>query len=160
MLPQMVIIYEPLLIIMGYIKVDLGVVVIISLWRVRVKGLPRQTKRDSKMMLFNLLLCFGCLCSCMYAAKVRYSNEFVVEVKGGPEVADEIAQRHGFKNLGKVHTVTCICIHIIVSSQIVREGPFLYGVQYVRHVLFYHQSFNKSNVYIVLHILYMYIYIY
>ena len=44
----------------------------------------------------------------MYAAKVRYSNEFVVEVKGGPEVAEEIAQRHGFKNLGKVRDYICI----------------------------------------------------
>ena len=78
----------------------------------------------------------------MYAAKVRYSNEFVVEVKGGPEVADEIAQRHGFKNLGKVIMiiVTCICMHIIVSSQIVREGPSLLGIQYVRHILFYQQK--------------------
>ena len=57
------------------------------------------------MMHLTLLLCFGCLYSCMYAANVRYSNEFVVEVKGGPEVADEIAQRHGFKNLGKVHNL-------------------------------------------------------
>ena len=54
------------------------------------------------MTSFTLLVLFGCLQVCIYADKTRYTNEWIVEVKGGPEVADEIAQRHGFKNLGKV----------------------------------------------------------
>ena len=45
----------------------------------------------------------GCLQVCIYADKVRYTNEWIVEVRGGSEVADEIAQRHGFRNLGKVY---------------------------------------------------------
>ena len=65
------------------------------------------------MTSFTLLVLFGCLHVCTtYADKTRYTNEWIVEVKGGPEVADEIAQRHGFKNLGKV---TIICKMIIVA---------------------------------------------
>ena len=46
----------------------------------------------------------GCLQMCIYADKVRYTNEWIVEVGGGgSEVADEIAQKHGFQNLGKVY---------------------------------------------------------
>ena len=54
------------------------------------------------MTSFTLLVLFSCLHACTYADKTRYTNEWIVEVKGGPEVADEIAERHGFKNLGKV----------------------------------------------------------
>ena len=53
---------------------------------------------------FTLMVFFaGCLQVCIYADKVRYTNEWIVEVRGGSEVADEIAQRHGFRNLGKVY---------------------------------------------------------
>ena len=39
---------------------------------------------------------------CINAEKGRYTNEWVVEVREGSDTADEIAQRHGFRNLGKV----------------------------------------------------------
>ena len=31
-----------------------------------------------------------------------YTNSFAVEIRGGEKEADELARRHGFKNLGKV----------------------------------------------------------
>lgn len=33
-----------------------------------------------------------------------YSNEFAVHVPDGPEVADEIARKHGFENKGQVRS--------------------------------------------------------
>ena len=63
-------------------------------------------RRDGKMVImsFSLIVFFaGCLQMCIYADKVRYTNEWIVEVGGGSEVADEIAQKHGFRNLGKVY---------------------------------------------------------
>ena len=53
---------------------------------------------------------------CTYGDKTRYTNEWIVEVKGGPEVADEIAQRHGFKNLGKVTSIIIIYKIIIMAT--------------------------------------------
>ena len=47
------------------------------------------------------MLSFCCLYACVSADRV-YINEWIVQVKGEPEVADEIAKRHGFQNLGKV----------------------------------------------------------
>ena len=34
--------------------------------------------------------------------KIRYSNDWAVEVHGGSEMADQIARRFGFTNLGQV----------------------------------------------------------
>ena len=45
----------------------------------------------------------GCLQMCICADKVRYTKEWIVEVGRGSKVADEIAQKHGFRNLGKVY---------------------------------------------------------
>ena len=42
-----------------------------------------------------VVLCVSCQCK-------EYTNSWAVEVIGGPEVADRIAQRHDFDNLGKV----------------------------------------------------------
>ena len=59
-----------------------------------------------KMTSFTLLVLFDYLHVYTYADKTRYTNEWIVEVNGGPEFADEIAariaDRHGFRNLGKV----------------------------------------------------------
>ena len=49
----------------------------------------------------SVLLSFCCLYACVSAERI-YINEWIVEVKGRPEFADEIARRHGFRNLGKV----------------------------------------------------------
>lgn len=32
----------------------------------------------------------------------RYTNSWAVEVRGGTEVADRVAERHGFVNAGRV----------------------------------------------------------
>ncbi|KAL5482092.1 hypothetical protein EMCRGX_G022375 [Ephydatia muelleri] len=42
-----------------------------------------------------VVLCVQCLCE-------EYTNSWAVEVIGGPEVADKIAERHDFVNLGRV----------------------------------------------------------
>jgi hypothetical protein len=34
--------------------------------------------------------------------KIRYSNDWAVEIHGGSEMADQIARRFGFINLGQV----------------------------------------------------------
>ena len=34
--------------------------------------------------------------------KIRYSNDWAVEIHGEPEMADQIARRFGFINLGQV----------------------------------------------------------
>ena len=39
---------------------------------------------------------------CIYADKVRYTSDWIVEVGGKIAVADEMAQKHGFRSLGKV----------------------------------------------------------
>lgn len=35
-----------------------------------------------------------------------YMNQFAVKIDGGQKVADEIASRHGFTNMGQVSNVT------------------------------------------------------
>ena len=37
--------------------------------------------------------------------KIRYSNDWAVEVHGGSEMADQIARRFGFINLGQVTSI-------------------------------------------------------
>ena len=59
-----------------------------------------MTRRTSSIILLALLS-FCCLYACVSADRV-YINEWIVQVKGEPEVADKIAKRHGFQNLGKV----------------------------------------------------------
>ena len=53
-----------------------------------------------------VLLC-SLLCSIVSLTQsqkivIRYSNSWAVEVTGGKDKADEIAERHGFINLGAV----------------------------------------------------------
>ena len=38
--------------------------------------------------------------------KIRYSNDWAVEIHGGSELADQIARRFGFINLGQVKLIT------------------------------------------------------
>jgi len=42
----------------------------------------------------------------------RYSNSWAVEVKGGHEVAEQLARKHGFINRGQVHDM-----HIVHVSE-------------------------------------------
>ena len=37
--------------------------------------------------------------------KIRYSNDWAVEIHGGSEMADHIARRFGFTNLGQVKLI-------------------------------------------------------
>ena len=46
-----------------------------------------------------LIVCALYVCN---AKKGRYTNEWVVQVREGSDTADDIARRHGFRNLGKV----------------------------------------------------------
>ena len=54
-----------------------------------------------------MLLVCGALALGCSAAKIRYSNSWAVEIRGGPEAADEMAQKHGFVNHGQVSFVGC-----------------------------------------------------
>ena len=72
----------------------------ITLWRAPLFSDCKMVITSISLMVFFV----GCLQMCIYADKVRYTNEWIVEVGGGgSEVADEIAQKHGFQNLGKVY---------------------------------------------------------
>ena len=39
---------------------------------------------------------------------VLFSNSWAVEVRGGPEVADDLARKHGFVNRGQVSVVIVV----------------------------------------------------
>ena len=41
--------------------------------------------------------------------KVRYSNDWAVEVSGGLSAANQLAARHGFVNLGQVSQLYALC---------------------------------------------------
>ena len=45
------------------------------------------------------------------SAKPSYSNSWAVEVRGGPEVANELARKHGFVNRGQVSSSSYYDIH-------------------------------------------------
>ena len=62
------------------------------------------------------MLSFCCLYACVSAERI-YINEWIVEVKGRPEFADEIARRHGFRNLGKVDQYYYIIYIYIYANQ-------------------------------------------
>ncbi len=42
------------------------------------------------------------------AAKPRYTNSWAVEVSGGSLAADELANKHGFVNLGQVSALAAV----------------------------------------------------
>ena len=54
----------------------------------------------------RLFLCLSCALLAYFlqasAAEPRYTNSWAVEVRGGTEAADQLAQSHGFLNLGQV----------------------------------------------------------
>ena len=47
--------------------------------------------------------------------KIRYSNDWAVEVHGGSEMADQIARRFGFINLGQVIIIPTIRVTLIIA---------------------------------------------
>lgn len=57
------------------------------------------------MKLVYLYVCVVvvCLPSCAWSDEERvYTNSWAVEIEGGYEVAEEVAKRHDFVNLGQV----------------------------------------------------------
>jgi len=44
-----------------------------------------------------------------------YLNKWAVEIHGGPEVANAVAQQNGFRNLGQVIDISITCDTIFVS---------------------------------------------
>ena len=60
------------------------------------------------MATARLFLCLSCALLTYFpqaihsAAEPRYTNSWAVEVRGGAEAADQLAQTHGFLNLGQV----------------------------------------------------------
>ena len=59
---------------------------------------PRQQRSSGNSTLPSLLS----------IEKIRYSNDWAVEIHGGPEMADQIARRFGFINLGQVKVINII----------------------------------------------------
>ena len=45
---------------------------------------------------------------------IRYSNSWAVEVTGGKDKADEIAERHGFINLGAVSMTMIFFVQLTI----------------------------------------------
>lgn len=41
------------------------------------------------------------------------TNSWAVQVRGGSEVADRLAEKHGFKNMGQVSAAADSCIRIL-----------------------------------------------
>ena len=55
------------------------------------------------------------------AADPRYTNSWAVEIRGGAKAADQLAQSHGFLNLGQVscrfaHSNITLCIIIVLNA--------------------------------------------
>ena len=56
----------------------------------------------TSIVLLCSLLCSTVLLTQSQKIVIRYSNSWAVEVTGGKDKADEIAERHGLINLGAV----------------------------------------------------------
>ena len=48
------------------------------------------------------VLTIACLTSLVSSDGALFSNSWAVEIKGGPDVADMLARKHGFANRGQV----------------------------------------------------------
>lgn len=65
-----------------------------------------------------------------------YLNQVAVHIEGGSHIADRIASKHGFKNMGQVwcfsYTLSCN-INVVISCSkkkfIVKNDDFLGGMQ-------------------------------
>ena len=62
----------------------------------RIKRL-RDTMPDAK--LFAVFVAFYCSVA---ASELTYTNDWAVEIHGGPQMADRIARMRGFTNVGRV----------------------------------------------------------
>lgn len=54
-----------------------------------------------------------------FASASTFTDQWAVHISGGDEVADAIAAKHGFTNLGKVNSLlhfTCQCACVVPSS--------------------------------------------
>lgn len=69
---------------------------------------PSATSRNLTMLLVLLLLAGGLAVSSSEeddssSSSVAFTDQWAVHISGGDQVADAIAARHGFTNLGKVN---------------------------------------------------------
>lgn len=68
--------------------------------------------RGRKMVLNSLQYVLACLClasffsSCLCKARI-YTNHWAVRIPGGPEQAEHIANKYGYRNLGQVRVCPC-----------------------------------------------------
>lgn len=64
-----------------------------------------ESKKMSMNGVIQFLLTILVVCSCKQGMKdelADFSNSWAIEVRGGLEIADEIAKKHGFINKGQV----------------------------------------------------------
>ncbi|CAL1266925.1 unnamed protein product [Larinioides sclopetarius] len=54
-------------------------------------------------ILLNFLFAFLIICDILITSAKQYSDQFVVQIPGGPDVAKQFAKDHGFKFLGEMH---------------------------------------------------------
>lgn len=57
-------------------------------------------------MYYNILCC---VCVCVIVvnfSEAHYTRQWAVHVEGGPQVADEVANDHGFDNHGQVRKMS------------------------------------------------------
>lgn len=58
------------------------------------------------MYFFTYIVCFLLVVVRVYGA--HYTQQWVVHIHGGPDVAESVAKDHGFTNLGKVSHSICL----------------------------------------------------
>ena len=66
------------------------------------KGETMAAVAGAAVILLCSLLCSTVPLTQSQKIVTRYSNSWAVEVTGGKDIANEIAERHGFINLGAV----------------------------------------------------------
>lgn len=58
------------------------------------------TNAMMEALLVGLLV--ACLISLVSSDDALFSNSWAVEIRGGPDIADMLARKHGFANRGQV----------------------------------------------------------
>lgn len=54
-----------------------------------------------------------------------YTNHWAVRIAGGPEVAERIAEKYGYRNMGQVGFLLCVCFCVFLFLLTCKTGTMV-----------------------------------
>jgi len=67
-----------------------------------------EKKKKLLIYLFELAFCLVCNISCVNGSEPILTNQFVIEIQGGPQFAKRLSEENGFVFLGHVSVIIWI----------------------------------------------------